>query len=92
MTTGTLSLFVVLWAAAYLIGATPVSYLMGRAFGGLDLRRHGSGNVGGSNLASQLGRRWLPLVVAIDFTRGAGPVFWSVNSRSVWASIPGCWL
>ena len=74
MTTGTLSLFVVLWAAAYLIGATPVSYLMGRAFGGLDLRRHGSGNVGGSNLASQLGRRWLPLVVAIDFTRGAGPV------------------
>lgn len=74
MTTGTLSLFAALWAAAYLIGATPVSYLMGRAFGGLDLRRHGSGNVGGSNLASQLGRRWLPLVVAVDLIRGAAPV------------------
>ena len=70
----TLPLFVALWAAAYLIGATPVSYLMGRAFGGIDLRRHGSGNVGGSNLASQLGRRWLPVVVVIDLARGAGPV------------------
>lgn len=70
----TLPLFVALWAAAYLIGATPVSYLLGRTIGGIDLRRHGSGNVGGSNLASQLGRRWLPLVVAIDFARGAGPV------------------
>ena len=63
-----------LWAFAYLIGVTPVSYLLGRALGGIDLRRHGSGNVGGSNLASQLGRRWLPVVVVIDLTRGAGPV------------------
>lgn len=70
----TLPLFLGLWAVAYLIGATPVSYLLGRTLGGIDLRRHGSGNVGGSNLASQLGRRWLPLVVAIDLARGAGPV------------------
>lgn len=70
----TLLLFLGLWAAAYLIGATPVSYLLGRTLGGIDLRRHGSGNVGGSNLASQLGRRWLPLVAVIDFARGAGPV------------------
>ena len=63
-----------LWALAYLIGAMPVSYLLGRALGGIDLRRHGSGNVGGSNLASQLGRRWLPIVVAVDLSRGAGPV------------------
>ena len=63
-----------LWAVAYLIGATPVSYLLGRAFGGIDLRRHGSGNIGGSNLASQLGKRWFPLIIAIDFTRGTAPV------------------
>ena len=70
----TLPLFIGLWVVAYLVGATPVSYLLGRTLGGIDLRRHGSGNLGGSNLASQLGRRWLPLVVAIDFTRGAGPI------------------
>ena len=73
MTTGTLSLFVALWAAAYLIGAIPFSYLLARILGGIDLRRHGSGNVGGSNLASQLGRRWFPVVIAVDFARGAGP-------------------
>ena len=65
---------VALWAAAYLIGATPTSYLLARAFGGVDLRRHGSGNVGGSNLASQLGKRWFPAIIAIDITRGAAPI------------------
>lgn len=70
----TLPLAIGLWALAYLIGATPVSYLLGRALGGIDLRRHGSGNVGGSNLASQLGRRWFPIVIVVDLTRGAGPV------------------
>ena len=67
-------LILALWACAYLVGATPISYLLGRLLGGVDLRRHGSGNVGGSNLASQLGRRWLPLVVMVDLTRGGGPI------------------
>lgn len=70
----TLPLLIGLWAAAYLIGAVPTSYLLGRAIGGIDLRRHGSGNTGGSNLASSLGKRWFPLVIAIDLARGAGPV------------------
>lgn len=65
---------VALWALAYLVGALPVSYLLARIVGGIDLRRHGSGNLGGSNLAAQLGRRWLPVVVAVDFVRGAGPI------------------
>ena len=63
-----------LWGLAYLVGALPVSYLLARIVGGIDLRRHGSGNLGGSNLAAQLGRRWLPVVVAVDFVRGAGPI------------------
>ena len=63
-----------LWGLAYLVGALPVSYLLARIVGGIDLRRHGSGNLGGSNLAAQLGRRWLPVIVAVDFVRGAGPI------------------
>ena len=70
----TFALIVALWACAYVLGAIPISYLLGRFLGGVDLRRHGSGNVGGSNLASQLGRRWLPLVVVVDLTRGGAPV------------------
>ena len=63
-----------LWAAAYLIGAVPVSYLLGRALGGIDLRRHGSGNVGASNLASQMGGKWWLPAAAIDMARGAAPI------------------
>ena len=69
-----LPLLIGLWAVAYLLGAIPVSYLLGRCLGGIDLRRRGSGNVGGSNLASHLGRRWFPVVIVIDLSRGAGPV------------------
>lgn len=63
-----------LWVVAYLIGALPVSYLLGRALGGLDLRQHGSGNVGASNLASAMGRKWWLPIAVIDMVRGAGPV------------------
>ena len=38
-----------LLALSYLLGATPTSYWMGRAFHGLDLREHGSGNLGATN-------------------------------------------
>lgn len=61
-----------LWAVAYLIGALPVSYLLGRALGGIDLRQHGSGNVGASNFASQMGRKWWLPIAAIDMVRGGG--------------------
>ena len=63
-----------LWVVAYLIGALPVSYLLGRAMGGIDLRQHGSGNVGASNFASQMGRKWWLPIAAIDMVRGAGPI------------------
>ena len=63
-----------LWVAAYLIGAIPVSYLLAKLAGGIDLRLHGSGNVGASNLASQLGRRWWLPIAAFDMARGAIPI------------------
>ena len=63
-----------LWVAAYLIGAAPVSYALARIVGGIDLRQHGSGNLGASNVASQLGKPWLLVVAAVDFGRGAVPL------------------
>ena len=65
---------VALWVAAYLVGAVPTTYLMAKAVRGIDLRAQGSGNVGASNLASQLGKFWYLPVVVIDLTRGGGPV------------------
>ena len=57
---------IALWGFAYLVGAVPTTYLIAKAVGGIDLRSRGSGNVGASNLASQLGKHWFPVVGAIE--------------------------
>jgi glycerol-3-phosphate acyltransferase PlsY len=49
--------------AAYLIGAIPVGWLVSRAFGVSDIRRHGSGNIGATNVLRTLGR--LPAIVTL---------------------------
>ncbi len=36
--------------ASYLIGSVPSGYLLARAFKGIDIRRHGSHNVGAINV------------------------------------------
>lgn len=67
--------------AAYLVGSIPTSYLVGRWVGGVDIRQHGSGNVGASNLTSQVGAKWAAPVVVFDvFVKGSLPVF-LVSSR-----------
>ena len=41
---------------AYLFGSIPFSYLFGKIFKGIDLRKHGSGNLGGTNAFRVLGK------------------------------------
>jgi glycerol-3-phosphate acyltransferase PlsY len=55
---------------AYLIGALPVGWLVARAFGVTDIRRHGSGNIGATNVLRTLGR--LPAIVTLlgDVVKG----------------------
>ena len=73
MTGQTLMRFVVLPLAAYGVGATPFGVILGRARG-VDLRRVGSGNVGATNVARVLGRRWGYLCFALDVLKGFLPV------------------
>ena len=61
-------------AAGYLCGSVPFSWLVVRARTGTDLRRTGSGNVGATNAARVLGRRWFPALFALDAAKGAGAV------------------
>jgi glycerol-3-phosphate acyltransferase PlsY len=64
-----------LWiGAAYLLGATPTSYVAGRLSRGLDLREHGSKNLGATNVYRVLGWRWAIPVGLIDIAKGAVPV------------------
>ena len=59
--------------AAYLVGAIPFGYLIGKARG-VDLFKAGSGNIGATNAARVLGRKYGLLVFVLDFLKGAIPV------------------
>lgn len=60
--------------ASYLLGAVPTSYVVGRVFRGIDLRQHGSGNLGATNLYRVLGWKYAIPVALVDIAKGAVPV------------------
>src|SRR5262245_66621383 len=58
---------------SYLLGSIPAAYLAGKSRG-IDLRRHGSGNLGATNVIRVLGTRIGIAVFAFDMAKGAIPV------------------
>jgi glycerol-3-phosphate acyltransferase PlsY len=61
-------------AASYLVGAIPTSYIAARLLAGIDLRQHGSKNLGATNLYRVLGWRFAVPVGLFDAAKGAVPV------------------
>ncbi len=61
-------------AASYFLGAIPTSYLAGRVFKGIDLRQHGSKNLGATNVYRLMGWRYAIPVGIFDVAKGAVPV------------------
>lgn len=64
---------------AYLIGSIPFSFLVVRLLSGDDIRRHGSGNVGATNVARNFGKLPGILALALDFGKG-----WAATALAVW--------
>ncbi|HEX2206907.1 MAG TPA: glycerol-3-phosphate 1-O-acyltransferase PlsY [Longimicrobium sp.] len=61
-------------AVSYLLGAIPASYVAGRLAKGIDLREHGSGNLGATNTFRVLGARVAAPVMLFDVAKGTIPV------------------
>ncbi len=61
--------------ASYFTGAFPTSYLAGRLARGIDLRQHGSGNLGATNVFRVLGWKAATPVFMIDIFKGFAPTF-----------------
>lgn len=61
--------WVALLLAAYLLGSVPYGYIVGR-IRGLDVRQHGSGNIGASNVMRLLGVPAGILVLLLDASKG----------------------
>jgi len=76
---------------AYLLGSIPSAYIAGKARG-VDLRKHGSGNLGATNVIRVLGAKIGLVVFAFDVAKGALPVLFLPrytvgNWPSVWVGI-----
>lgn len=59
-----------LFLASYLVGGIPVGLIVSR-MKGVDIRQHGSGNYGATNVGRVLGRKWGVLVLLLDALKGA---------------------
>lgn len=59
---------------AYLLGSIPSAYVAGRMIKGIDLRQHGSGNLGATNVYRLLGAKVAATVLLFDAAKGALPV------------------
>ncbi len=69
----------VYWMIAYLIGGISFAYLIGRVRFRLDLRQHGSGNLGATNVLRVLGKGWGFSCLFLDVLKGALPVYLSIQ-------------
>jgi glycerol-3-phosphate acyltransferase PlsY len=61
---------------AYLLGSIPTSYIVAKLAAGIDLREHGSRNLGATNLYRVLGWKYAVPVGLFDALKGAIPVLW----------------
>ena len=62
----------------YFIGAVPFAYVIGKLFFHVDVRKHGSGNLGGSNTGRVLGKKAGLAVMALDILKVTLVVFLSI--------------
>ena len=60
---------------AYLIGSIPTSFIFTKILRGKDIREHGSGNVGATNVFRVVGKLPALLVLLVDIFKGSFAVF-----------------
>ena len=78
-------------AAAYLLGSMPTGYLAGRLLRGIDIRAHGSGSTGATNVLRTLGKGPALAVLLVDVLKGVAAV---VLARWLypWLQAPPDWV
>lgn len=73
---------------SYLVGAVPFALVAGK-IKGIDIRSHGSGNLGATNAIRVLGKPIGLTVFFLDFFKGAGPVLLIRAFPEAWILPPG---
>ena len=62
----------------YLLGSIPFGYLISKTKG-IDIRKVGSGAIGGTNVTRALGLKYGLLVAILDLLKGAIPVYLAIK-------------
>ena len=84
--------------SAYLIGSIPTAYWIGKWFFHIDIREHGSKNMGASNAFRVLGSTWGIIVLIIDMGKGVAavqlahainPSVWLAKELMFWQLVMG---
>ncbi len=66
--------FAVVIAAAYLLGGIPFALIIGLRFYDIDVREHGSGNLGATNVFRALGAKAASATLLLDLLKGSAAV------------------
>jgi glycerol-3-phosphate acyltransferase PlsY len=88
-----ISIFVLLIpVVAYLLGSIPFGLILAKLFGGTDVRKEGSGNIGATNVARVAGPLAGILTLLLDAAKGAAAVLLAgrySNDSAMWMMIAG---
>jgi acyl phosphate:glycerol-3-phosphate acyltransferase len=83
---------VIIILLSYLLGSIPFALLVGKLGYGIDIRQHGSGNLGGTNTFRTLGKKAGFIVSAADVLKGtlaaSLPVILNADLHPLVAGIP----
>ena len=83
------ALLLIMCTAAFLVGGIPFGYIAGRFLLRDDIRNHGSGNIGATNVGRVLGWKWGALILLLDATKGLMPTLVAKHAAAL--SMPGAW-
>jgi glycerol-3-phosphate acyltransferase PlsY len=97
---------VLLIVASYFAGSIPFGLIIAKFVKGIDLRKHGSGNIGATNVGRVLGKKWGLICLFLDALKGLLPVWlfptWICGTDGDMAVVAGvativghmfpCWL
>ena len=77
---------ILLLSASYVTGSIPTSIIVSKVFKGIDIREHGSGNAGATNVFRVLGWKQALIVVVVDIFKGWLPA--AIYSTSLFQGQP----
>ncbi|ANC77027.1 glycerol-3-phosphate 1-O-acyltransferase PlsY [Fictibacillus phosphorivorans] len=83
---------IIILLLSYLLGSIPFALLVGKIGYGIDIREHGSGNLGGTNTFRTLGKKAGFIVSAADVLKGtlaaSLPILLDVDLHPLLAGVP----